>query len=193
MPMGAPSPKSYKCSAKVFKPLPEDDLIKQEFDIGKDEIIVSDIGRITYWKGQHVLIEAVNIVKNDFPKFKVLIVGSAEEGVGSSEYFSHLLNLTLKYQLQDRVIFTGHRSDFAAIINTSDIVVHTAVRPEPQGIIILEALLCKKPVIASDDAGSSELIKKYGGFLFQPGNANQLAEVLLKIFRSNNNCNFKTR
>jgi len=166
----------------IFKPTLLSDLIKKEFEIKENEIIISNVGRITYWKGQHILIEALNIIENELPPFKVLMVGSYEKGVGSQDYLHHLQSLVCKYQLQDRIIFTGNRTDIAAIMNTSDVVVHTAVKPEPQGIVILEALLCKKTVIASDDAGSAELIKKYGGILFEPGNAKQLAEILLKFF-----------
>ena len=166
----------------IFKPAPAFCSIKGEFGIKENEIIISNVGRITNWKGQHILIEAVNIIKNQLPPFKVLMVGSYEKGVGSQDYLDHLQNLVCKFQLQDRIIFTGNRTDIAEIMNTSDVVVHTAVKPEPQGIVILEALLCKKTVIASDDAGSAELIKKYGGILFQPGNTNQLAKILLRLF-----------
>src|ERR1051326_8587319 len=108
------------------------------------------------------------------------MVGSHEKGVGSENYFNHLKHLACKYQLHNKIIFTGNRTDIADIMNTSDVIVHTAVRPEPQGIVILEAQLCRKTVIASDDAGSAELIKKYGGILFQPNNARQLADILLQ-------------
>jgi glycosyltransferase involved in cell wall biosynthesis len=177
----------------IFKPMLPVDSIKKEFGIEDNEIIIADIGRITYWKGQHVLIEALNIIKNELPKFKVLMVGSDEKGVGSKDYYNDLQKLACTYQLQDKIIFTGNRTDIAEIMNTSDLVVHTAVKPEPQGIVILEALLCKKTVIASDEAGSAELIKKYGGILFQPGNAQQLAEILLKLFSKNQGRSIETR
>ncbi|HEY6977053.1 MAG TPA: glycosyltransferase family 4 protein [Chitinophagaceae bacterium] len=171
---------------QVFKPSGPVDCIKKEFGIENDDIVITDVGRIIYWKGQHVLIEALNMIKNDFPKLKVLMVGSSEKGVGSEDYYNHLKKLMCQYQLHDKIIFTGNRTDIAGIMNASDVVVHTAVKPEPQGIVILEALLCKKRVIASDDAGSAELIKKYGGILFQPGNAAQLAQILLKLFKDKN-------
>ncbi len=176
-----------------FKPTPALDSIKKEFGIANDEIVIADIGRITYWKGQHVLIEAMNIIKNDLPKFKVLMIGSSEKGVGSEDYYNHLQNMACKYQLQDKIIFTGNRTDIAEIMNTSDVIIHTAVKPEPQGIVIIEALLCKKLVIASDAAGSAELIKKYGGILFQPGNVSQLAEILLRLFQNKNGNTIETR
>lgn len=166
----------------IFKPAPALLSIKKEFGIKANEIIISNVGRITHWKGQHILIEALNIIKDRFPPFKVLMVGSYEKGVGSQDYLHHLQKLACTYQVQDSIIFTGNRTDIAEIMNTSDVVVHTAVKPEPQGIVILEALLCKKDIIASDEAGSAELVKKYGGILFEPGNAKQLADILLKLF-----------
>jgi len=170
----------------IFKAGATDCSIKKEFGIKEGEIIIANIGRVTHWKGQHILIEALNLIKEKFTRFKVLIVGSYEKGVGSEEYLHYLQNLTCSYQLQENIIFTGNRTDIAKIINTSDVVVHTAVKREPQGIVILEALLCKKTVIASNAAGSAELIKKYGGILFEPGNAKQLAGILLKLFQEKN-------
>lgn len=170
----------------VFKPLPINTAIKKELEIQDKEIVIADIGRIVDWKGHHILIEAMHLIKNELPPFKVLIVGSCEKGVGSKEYYEYLQKLTCQYELQDKIIFTGNRTDIAEIMNTADVVVHTAVKPEPQGMVLIEAMLCKKLVIASDDAGSAELIKKYGGILFEPGNAKQLAEILLKLFKNKN-------
>lgn len=175
-----------------FKPGDSSLALKNKFGISDDEIVISNVGRITHWKGQHVLIEALKIIKDDLSNFKVLMVGSYEKGVGSENYFNQLKGLVCKYQLHKQVIFTGNRSDIHDIMNASDVIVHTAVRPEPQGIVILEAQLCHKTVIASNDAGSAELIKKYGGILFEPGSANELAAILLKLFK-NNSADIATR
>ncbi len=164
-----------------FMPKPENELLEQELGIDESDFVITDIGRIISWKGQHVLIEAVNLIKNKVPQFKVLIVGPYDKAVGSETYYKELNQLTVKYHLEDIIIFTGNREDISEIINSSDVIVHTAIKPEPQGIVILEALLCKKPVIASDSGGSAELVKMYGGLLVKPADAAALANILLQV------------
>ena len=164
-----------------FMPKPENELLKQELGIDENDFVITDIGRIISWKGQHVLIEAVNLIKNKVPYFKVLIVGPYDKAVGSETYYGELRKMAAKYGLEDIILFTGNREDISDIINSSDVIVHTAIKPEPQGIVILEALLCKKPVIASNSGGSAELVKKYGGLLVKPSDAVALAKILLHL------------
>ena len=84
------------------------------------------------------------------------------------------------------IIFTGNREDVATIMNNSNVIVHTSVKPEPQGIVLLEALLCRKPVIATNAGGAVEIIKKYGGILVQPSDAEMLSRVLLHLILKKN-------
>jgi len=169
-----------------FKPTASDQSFKNEFSIAGDDFVITDIGRIIRWKGQHVLIEAINLIKDKIPRIKVLIVGPYDEAVGSFEYYNYLQKLTQKYSLQHMIIFTGNREDVATIMNNSNIIVHTSVKPEPQGIVLLEALLCRKPVIATNAGGAVEIIKKYGGILVQPSDAEMLSRVLLHLILKKN-------
>ncbi len=164
-----------------FKPSPFNHAIKNEFKISEEDFVITNIGRILNWKGQHILIEAINLIKNRAENFKIFIVGPYDKGVGSKDYYDYLISLTAKYNLQNIIFFTGNRTDIANIISASDVIIHTAVKPEPQGIIILEALLCNKPVIATDAGGAAELIKKYGGYLVKPSDATALAELIFNL------------
>ena len=168
-----------------FQPTPPQQLFKNEFAIAADDFVITNIGRIIKWKGQHVLIEAINLIKSEAPKIKVLIVGPYDEAVGSIEYYNYLQELTNQYSLQNTILFTGNREDIATLMNNSDVIVHTAVKPEPQGIVILEALLCKKTVVATNAGGAAEIIKKYGGILVQPSDAEALSKLLLQLIHKN--------
>ncbi|MGN6617189.1 MAG: glycosyltransferase family 4 protein [Ilyomonas sp.] len=162
-----------------FKATIKVDLLRNELGLSEGAFVISNIGRLTEWKGQHVLIEAINSIKKQIGNFKVLIVGPYDEGVGSVKYFESLKKLSCRYGLSENFFFTGNREDIAEIINVSDIIVHTAIKPEPQGIVILEAMLCNKPVIATNAGGAAELVKKYGGTLVEPNDAEELGKVLL--------------
>ena len=177
-----------------YKPAEPDIALKNELGIRDGEHVITCIGRLTKWKGQHILIEAVNMLHDKNSNIKILLVGPDEDGVGSKIYTNELKQMTVKFGLQSKIIFTGNRDDVPAIINISDIVVHTSVKPEPQGLVIVESLLCKKKVIAVDNFGSGEIIDKYGGIPLKSGDAAALASLLKQDINNkgkNHNCNEK--
>jgi glycosyltransferase involved in cell wall biosynthesis len=171
---------------KKFFPAPADEHLRNELGISKNDIVITSVGRIIRWKGQHVLIEAMNLLKDKLSNFRVLLVGADDAGIGSVEYKNELQQLAAAYKLTDKIIFTGNRSDIPAIINLSDVIVHSAVKPEPQGLIVIEALLCNKPLIASGSGGSGELVKKYGGNALDTVNAATLASKLEDVLINKN-------
>jgi len=79
---------------------------------------------------------------------------------------------------------TGFRSDIADVMSALDIVVHTSVRAEPFGRVILEGMLLGKPVVATDAGGVPEMIVDgETGFLTPPGDAAALADRLIPLLR----------
>lgn len=164
--------------SNTYVPAPPDDHLKHALGIAAGEFVITCIGRITYWKGQHVLLEAVRMLAKQYPQIKVLLVGPEDEGVGSVAYKESLQEIVADAGLVGRVVFAGNRTDIPGIINLSDVIVHCSVKPEPLGMVILEGLLCRKPVIASKGGGSGELIEKYGAIPCMPGDAGQLAQLL---------------
>jgi len=60
-----------------------------------------------------------------------------------------------------------------------DLVAHTSTAPEPFGRVIVEAMLCGRPIVAAQSGGAIELIEPgINGFLVPPGKPDQLAEVI---------------
>ena len=165
----------------VFRPFAPPGNFITSLDIKENDFVITSPGRIIPWKGQHILIEAIHLLKDMPVAFKILMVGSFEKGIGSETYLKELKDAVYKYDLKKQVIFTGNREDISTIINASDLIVHTAVKPEPQGLVIIEALFCKKKVIATNAGGAAELIQKYGGYLTPPGDATALAEKIKNI------------
>lgn len=149
-----------------------------------NRFIISNVGRITEWKGQHVLIEAINSIREQIPGALVFLIGSYAEGIGSKSYFDRLKSMVTRYGLEDMIFFLGERSDIRDLMQISDLIVHTAVKPEPQGLVVIEALLCKKAIIAADAGGASELIEKYGGMLAKPNDAVMLSSLILQQYQS---------
>lgn len=173
---------------KKFKPQIKNVAIQQEFGLQDSDIVISNIGRISRWKGQHIFIKALADVVKEYPQVKALVVGPSEPGVGDPKYLQELQKLTENLNLKDHVIYTGNREDIPGILSVSDMVVHSSIEPEPQGLVIVEALFYGKPVIVSDAGGAAELIvNNQGGLKVPPGNFAELTKAIINLIKCHEN------
>ena len=164
-----------------FRPRGDRAQVRESLGIGENTIGVGVLGNIQEWKGQELLIEAIHRLRPEFPDIKALIVGGVHR---SGEAYHRKLKGKLENRgLAELLSFTGFRDDVPDIVNALDVVVHTSIRPEPFGRVILEAMLLGKPVVASAAGGVPELIE-HGetGRLFRPGDAGDLAVQLKGLF-----------
>ena len=93
-----------------------------------------------------------------------------------------LINMIKDSNLSANVVLMGQVShkDISILINASDIFVLPSLS-ESFGIVQIEALACGKPVVATINGGSEEIItSEQYGYLVEPGNVKQLAEKIIK-------------
>ena len=146
----------------------------QENHIPEDKPVISLIGRVTRWKGQHLLIEALSKLKSK--DFYCLIVGSDQ---GRVHYTNELKELVAKYDLESKVQFIDHSFDIPALLMVSDVVLSTAIQPEAFGRAAIEGQAMGKIVLASNIGGSLDnTIDGVTGKLFESNNAQSLADAI---------------
>lgn len=139
-----------------------------------DKPIITLAGRVTRWKGQHLLIEALSKLKHQ--DFYCLIIGSDQ---GRVKYTEHLKALVRKHKLDAKVQFIGHSFDIPALLMVSDIVLSTSIEPEAFGRAAIEGQAMGKIVLASNIGGSLEnVIDGVSGKLFESNNAQSLADAI---------------
>ncbi|MEL6581813.1 MAG: glycosyltransferase [Cyanobacteria bacterium J06621_12] len=149
--------------------------VRSHLGIG-DATLVGLFSRLSYWKGQHVLLAAVQ----KLPGVHVMLVGEAL--FGEQEYVAQLKELAAVPELAGRVHWLGFRNDVPTLMKTCDLVVHTSTEPEPFGRVIVEGQLAQKPVIASAAGGALELIEDgKNGYLFPPEDTNALSQLIDKL------------
>ena len=149
--------------------------IREELNIG-DVPLVGLFSRLSYWKGQHVLIEALK----DLPDVHALIVGDAL--FGEDDYVAKIKAMASSPDLQNRVHWLGFRHDVPVLMAACDIVVHASTEPEPCARIAVEGQLANKPVIAAAAGGMFEVVEdSASGRLFLPGDSKELARVIQEI------------
>ena len=152
----------------------------KKWDIEKDKKIILLPGRLTYWKGQEIFIEAINLVNIElgYEAFYVVILGSDQ---GRDLYKKKLVRLSEQYRMTNQIRFIDHCKDMALAYKVSDIVVSASIEPEAFGRVAVEAQSMEKLIIASNIGGSNEtIIDEKTGYLFENGNAKSLSQKILK-------------
>ncbi len=152
--------------------------LKKEWELFPNRFTILMPGRLTVWKGQEKLIEALNILVEDYnnSKFQAIILGSDQ---GRKVYKKKLLNLTQRYRLNNKIKFIDHCKEMPLAYSISDAVVSASIEPEAFGRVSVEAQAMEKPIIASDLGGSKEtILKKKSGFLYKHDDPRELAKTL---------------
>ncbi len=167
----------YDSSTKLEN---EEKMLLKKWEIKKEKKIILMPGRLTSWKGQELLIEAINLVKIElgYEAFHVVILGSDQ---GRDLYKKKLIRLTEQYRLTNQIKFIDHCNDMALAYKVSDVVVSPSIEPEAFGRIAVEAQSMEKLIIASNIGGSNEtIVNEKTGFLFDSGNANSLSQKIIR-------------
>jgi glycosyltransferase involved in cell wall biosynthesis len=139
------------------------------------------IGRLQRWKGAHIFIKAAGIVHKQYPEVQFKIVGGSLFGI-EADYEKELHDLAQSLKLEKVLTFTGHQSSTGKFIQSADVVVHSSIRPEPFGLVILEAMNAGKPVIASSEGGPLEIVEhRITGLLIRPNDPEKLADAITTV------------
>ena len=148
--------------------------ISQAWRLEDDRPVVMLPGRLTRWKGQAVLIEALAILGRQ--DVCCVLVGGDQ---GRTAYRGELEKAARRHGLENVVRLVGHCSDMAAAYMLADVVVSASTRPEGFGRVAVEAQAMGRPVIATDHGGAREtVLPEESGWLVPPGDAPALAATL---------------
>ena len=138
--------------------------------------ILAVCARLAPWKGQHVVIAALA----QLPDAQAWIIGAAL--FGEHAYADGLRAQAEALGVADRVRFLGERDDVPTLLRAADVVVHSAVDAEPFGRVVVEGMLARRPVIASDAGGVREIVRDgVTGWLVAPGDPAALAAAVTRV------------
>ncbi len=147
---------------------------KEEFGIRPDELVVGVVAKLWEGKGHECVLKAAKDVIKKVPNVRFMFVG---EGY----LYRSLKELRDKLGLTDYVIFTGFRKDIPEITSIFDVAV-LASYFEGLGRVILEAMVCGKPVVATKVGGIVDIVEDaVTGLLVPPNNQVALSGALVKL------------
>jgi glycosyltransferase involved in cell wall biosynthesis len=155
-----------------------------------DTRLIGNIGILTPWKGQDLFIEAAKQVTLAMPGVKFVLAGDVlsfayKPFEDSVQYKQQLLDKVQKYDLADKVIFTGFLSDVPSLFSALDLYVHCAIRPDPLPRVILESMASKVPVVAPAEGGVPEMIEDgISGLLYPAGDIAAMTDAIVRLLKN---------
>lgn len=141
-------------------------------------------GRLTEWKGQRFLLEALARVKQTTPQtpWICVFVGSCPPG---NRYAEDLVTYARTLGLTEQVRFAGHCQDMPAAMALATLVVIPSLRPEPFGRVVVEAQAMCRPVIVTAHGAALETVQHgMTGLSVPPGDVQALAETLAAVLHA---------
>ncbi len=157
--------------------------IRSELGIAPETPIVGFVARLDPWKGLDVFIKAAAIIHEKFPEVQFLIVGGAPAGFEA--YAEQMQQLAQQLGVADSMIFLGWHYSLESIpqvMAAMNIMSHTSIRPEPFGLVLIEAMAMGRPVVASKAGGPlSIVLDGQTGYLTPPNDAEAHAQALSRL------------
>ena len=156
--------------------------LRQHLSIPENNLIVFALGRIVLKKGFDILIQALSSVREKVPNVTLVIGGDGTD-------LERLKTLAEEFSVSESIRFPGtvSRTDVPAYFHLCDIFTLPAIF-DPKGNVdgcpnvILEAMACGKPVVASGISGIPVVVKaNETGILVEEKNVTQLAAALVVL------------
>jgi glycosyltransferase involved in cell wall biosynthesis len=167
----------------TFNPNVSGERIRKALGLATDTPLVGFVARLDPWKGVEVFIQMAAEVSLHHPAAHFMVCGGQLNGY--QDYARQMERLAEGLGLAGRMHFTGwtyRLDDIPEVMAALDVLVHSPVRPEPFGLVLVEAMATGKPVVASRAGGIPEVVEAdTTGILFGPGDWGHAANAVLDL------------
>lgn len=167
----------FSINTEEFKP--KDNIENKD----KTILFVGGLDKAHYFKGVNILLQAAALIKNIEFKLKL---------IGSGDLLEDFKKIAQDLKISDKTIFLGKVNKEELIKNYQEakvLVLPSINNNEAFGIVLIEAMACGTPVIASNLPGVRSVFENNkSGLLIEPGNINDLKnklEIILNEDKSN--------
>lgn len=154
--------------------------LRHQLGIPDDAFVVTTLGRITPWKGQRIFVQAAKALAKQRPNTYFLIIG----GIFNEDqaYADSLKADIASANLGSRLQLVEFCKDVTQAYAASNLFVHCALKPEPFGRVLIEAMSSEVPVVGARDGGVKEIIKDgETGIFVTPGNVEEYINAMSSL------------
>ena len=132
--------------------------LRTAWGLAENQRVILHAARLTGWKGQRVLIDAVARLEAEGGLHDAVVI-MAGDAQGRDGYTEELHSRIADVRLEDKVRLVGHCADIAAAYRLADVTVVASTEPEAFGRSVAEALAMGCPVIATDLGAPPEILR----------------------------------
>jgi len=172
---------------KEFRPDPNRRArARTELNVPEDAVLIGTVGNINPQKGHEYLIRAASLIRTEIREVIIRILGGHTPTHSKYECSLHQEAHSLGLLDDERLKFVDPENRVADLLPAFDIFLLTSV-PFSEGIptVILEAMACGLPVVASDVGGVSEVVEDgVTGFVVPPLNPIAIANATLRLLQN---------
>jgi glycosyltransferase involved in cell wall biosynthesis len=140
------------------------------------------VARVSQWKRHDTILSAFEKLAKSDPKTHLVCIG-AEDPL-EPEWWNHLQDRTKSSIFSDRIHWLGHVDDVRPWYRVAHIFV-LASENEPFGRVLVEAMACGVPVIATSSGGIPEIVRnRQDGLLVKPGSIHSMSDAIQEILQN---------
>ncbi|MCA9759310.1 MAG: glycosyltransferase family 4 protein [Candidatus Eisenbacteria bacterium] len=152
--------------------------VRSELAIPDGNRLLITSSHIQRWKGQNLVVQAARQLADAGVPFVWVLCGRILE----PDFEAELRGEIERLDLGERVRFLGERTDVPDLLGAADVSIHTAVEPEPFGMVVIESMAVGTPVVGPrEGAIPSILADGAAGRLYEPRDASDLARELERL------------
>ena len=156
--------------------------LRSSFQIDRGDVVVGYMGRLVEGKGPEDLLDAFEQVHAEFPRLRLIFVGTGKGQEGDVE--DRLRRRVSGSGLADVVHFAGHRTEEALFYQMFDVFVLSSRFREAMPTSVIQAMMAGKPVVATRTGGTAEVVEDGAtGILVPPHQPAAIADALRRLLR----------
>jgi glycosyltransferase involved in cell wall biosynthesis len=156
--------------------------VRAELDTPSDAAVIIQVSRMEAWKGQKAHLDALKALEG-VGGLVCWFVGGAQRA-SEVRYMRALKNRAERLGITGRVRFLGQRADVPRLLAAADIFCQPNTEPEPFGLVFIEALRSRLPVVATDTGAAREIVEENCGMLLPRGDIVELSRALRTLIEN---------
>ena len=128
-------------------------------------------------------MDAAAIVHKECPDVIFEIAGETYQG--EDQIKADLESYITKKKLENTVRLLGQINDMESFYLSLDVFILPSIQPEPFGLVVIEAMEYKLPVVATNHGGPTEIITDgQDGYLVDYRNAQEMAKRIIELVKN---------